>query len=346
MSFTPSSIALSAPSRKKASQPLSVTSANGPISIQVASATTGDGIKWLTTSTTVGSEAGSLTVNADATSLPPGTYQGSLQIRAPADSPVLTAIPVVFTVTPNTSVPRAERGMPLTASIANSASMVRGPVVPGELVTILGLNLGPAEPASLQLDEHGRVSTTLGGSRVLFDGVPAPLLYASPTQINAVVPYEIEGKTSSVVTVEYGGMRFTTGVPVAAAAPALFTAGGGGRGQARAFNPDNTANSEANAVARGDAITFFVTGAGQTVPSGVTGELMRDETYQPALPVTVKIADVAATVQSVRSIPGQVAGLLQVTVTVPKNFMPGPAVPVAITAGTASSSSDVTIAVK
>jgi len=73
---------------------------------------------------------------------------------------------------------------------------------------------------------------------------------------------------------------------------------------------------------------------------------MRDDTYQPVLPIAVKIADVAATVRSVRSVPGQPAGLLQVTAMVPKNIMPGPAAPVTLTAGTASSSSDVTIAVK
>ena len=43
-----------------------------------------------------------------------------------------------------------------------------GRVVPGELISIYGWSLG---------------------DRVFFDDVPAPILYASPNQVNTIVPF-------------------------------------------------------------------------------------------------------------------------------------------------------------
>ena len=89
-----------------------------------------------------------------------------------------------------------------------------GAIAPGELVTIHGVNLAQDKP----------------GVRVLFDGVEAPVLYVSPTQLNLIAPSEITGKRSVVVAVESGGLRSVTGVSVAASAPGLLTADRTGAG--------------------------------------------------------------------------------------------------------------------
>ena len=49
-------------------------------------------------------------------------------------------------------------------------------VGPGEMIRISGHGLGPAVAAGAQLDASGRVSTSVAGTRILFDGVPAPLI--------------------------------------------------------------------------------------------------------------------------------------------------------------------------
>jgi len=69
-----------------------------------------------------------------------------------------------------------------------------GTVAPGEIVSIFGAGLGPDQPvtANFRLGDFGTWPTTMGGTQVLFDGVPAPMLYASANQINAVVPYEVK----------------------------------------------------------------------------------------------------------------------------------------------------------
>jgi hypothetical protein len=78
-------------------------------------------------------------------------------------------------------------------AVVNAASFQNGPISPGEMVTIGGTGLGPLSPADLTLDQTGKVSTSLEGVQVLFNGMPAPLVYLSATQINCVVPYEVQG---------------------------------------------------------------------------------------------------------------------------------------------------------
>jgi uncharacterized protein (TIGR03437 family) len=51
-------------------------------------------------------------------------------------------------------------------------------------------NIGSATPVTAQLDAKDNLATVLGGVQVLVSGVPAPMIYASATQVSAVVPYE------------------------------------------------------------------------------------------------------------------------------------------------------------
>ena len=70
-------------------------------------------------------------------------------------------------------------------SVVNAASMLPGPVAPGEIVSIFGVGIGPVTPAGGTLDALGALSTELAATKVLFNGTPAPLYYAQDRQINA-----------------------------------------------------------------------------------------------------------------------------------------------------------------
>jgi len=50
-----------------------------------------------------------------------------------------------------------------------------------------------------------RTRAASGPASVLFDGVPAPILYAGAEQINLVVPYAVQSKPSTQVQVTQGG---------------------------------------------------------------------------------------------------------------------------------------------
>jgi len=57
------------------------------------------------------------------------------------------------------------------------------------------------------LNASGRVDDNLDQTRVLLDGMSAPLLFAQSRQINAVVPYAVAGKSIVRVEVEFLGVR-------------------------------------------------------------------------------------------------------------------------------------------
>ncbi len=145
-------------------------------------------------------------------------------------------------------------GAQLPFSIFNAASYFATPqfdstgfgVAPGEIVTIFssGSPIGPASLTFGQLDANGNIANLLAGTRVLFDGVPSPIIYTSANQVSAVVPFAITGQTSTVVRTEFNGVQ-SGGIQISAtdSAPALFTANASGTGQIAALNQDSSINS-------------------------------------------------------------------------------------------------------
>jgi len=226
-----------------------------------------------------------------------------------------------------------------------------GDVAPGQIVSLLGLGLGPSTPAGLQLTSAGTVATTLGGTKVLFDGVPAPLLYSANGQVNAVVPYEVASPVTQM-TVESGGLSYgPIPMPVVAAVPAIFLAGDPSNpSEAAAINPDGTLNSVSNPVARGSYVTFYACGVG-LMTANSDGAVTPSTPPWPApqlQPVTVAIRGFNATVQYAGAAPGYVSGLLQINV-----FVPGPDqinsdlhVPLFLTIGNYTTQDNVTIAIQ
>src|SRR5207237_10750998 len=59
------------------------------------------------------------------------------------------------------------------SAVVNGASFLSGPLAPGTIISIFGSDIGPVAGVGFQLNSSGQVATLLGGSRVLFDGVPA-----------------------------------------------------------------------------------------------------------------------------------------------------------------------------
>jgi uncharacterized protein (TIGR03437 family) len=236
---------------------------------------------------------------------------------------------------------------PSFGGIVNSASYVGGGLAPGEIVAIFGSGMGPGTPASLQLNSSGSVATTLAGVQVLFGGVAAPLVYVQATQVNAVVPYEVAGKTSTQVQVVYQGQNSNTlTVPVVAAAPGIFTLNYSGNGAAVILNQNGTLNSPGNPAALGSVVTVYATGEGQTNPAGVDGQLDPSLAPQPVQAVTATIGGVSATAESASGIAGAVAGLLQVKLQVPTTLAPANAAPVVLNIGGAASQAGVTLSIR
>jgi len=212
-------------------------------------------------------------------------------------------------------------------SVLNAASLLPGPVAPGEILTLFG--------AGLQ------------GTDVLFDGTPAPILYTAPSQVNAIAPYGIYNKaTTQVQVTERGQVIANLQLSVAASAPALFTADGSGVGPGAILNHDYTVNSPSNPAERGATIMLFATGAGQTDPPGVDWQIAGNTLPKPLLPVSVRIGGMRARVSYAGAAPGLVACTLQVDCKVPMESPVGYAIPIVLSVGQTSSQSGVTLAIQ
>ncbi len=177
-----------------AKQSISVSSGSNTTQFSAAAATANGG-PWLSVNPASGTTPATLTASIDSGGLPSGTYTGSIVIT-PASGAVQTiSVALVVSQQP-----------PSISSVQNGASFVLGPVAPGEIVSIFGAAMGPTNPVGLQLTGAGTVATIVSTMSVSFDGVAAPILYASAGQVSAVVPYEVAGNATTV-QVSYLGLQ-------------------------------------------------------------------------------------------------------------------------------------------
>jgi hypothetical protein len=91
----------------------------------------------------------------------------------------------------------ADDGPGLSASdVVNAADYSGGRVAPGEIVVLFPSNVGPAVLAGAQLDRAGRVTTSLGDTRVLFDGIAATVT-PEDWPVNSAIYFQLSSRSSS-----------------------------------------------------------------------------------------------------------------------------------------------------
>jgi uncharacterized protein (TIGR03437 family) len=248
-----------------------------------------------------------------------------------------------YGILPQTGV---QTPVPVITSFGNSANYVQDAISPGELISIFGTNLGPSSGASLTLDANGLVATSLGDTQVLFDGVPAPLIYASAMQVNAIVPFGLSVDTTQVSVVYRGQASDGLPIAMAKAIPGIFSADGSGTGAAIVANQDGTLNSADNPAPPGSVITLYATGTGPVAPLGPDGAVVTADLLPLAtLPLTVQVGGTAASVLYAGGAPGIVQGVMQVNVAIPESALPGSAVPLVLQTGDRFSQTGLTIAI-
>jgi len=234
----------------------------------------------------------------------------------------------------------------LIGAVVDAASETDLPLSPGKIVTIYGWGLGWPQLLQYQVGRNGeRIGTNLSGTTVSFNGIPAPVIFSSVSQIAAIVPYEISGDTAEVSVTFNGETTQSFSIPVAASAPSLFTLNETGAGQAAALNADGTVNTAANPAKVGSVISVYATGEGKTSPAGSDGKIASNPLPHPVLPVSATVDGQLAKVLYSGAMAGDVEGLMVVQVEIPSGVQPGGYVPVKIRVGSASSQDDMTIAI-
>jgi uncharacterized protein (TIGR03437 family) len=228
-----------------------------------------------------------------------------------------------------TLVPQATPAAPAVEapplSVVNAASLLPGPVAPGELITISGLGLGPEAGVAGAVDASGLFPQLLGGTEVLFDGVPGPVLYAQASQVNAQVPYSpVPGSVVSVELRYNGNPAGTLALTAVDAVPAVFPA---------VANQDGSINSQSHPAARNSVITLYATGSGLTNGRNISGKPAAAPYALPLQPVALTIAGVPAEILFAGSAPGLV-GILQINARTPGGFVAAGPVTVQLAVGT------------
>lgn len=310
-----------------APQTLNVTSAPSGTNIN-ASATTTSGGNWLSVTPASAQTPAALTISANAAGLSPGSYRGTITIMSPVEGVSAITVPVTLTIPQNA---------PSIAAVVNAGSFLPGPISPGEILVVTGTGMGPASIATMSVT-NGSVDRTLSGTKVFFDGIDAPLVYTSGTQLAAIVPYEIAGRAVTRLVVQYQGVQSQAiTLNVADAAPGLFMAAAG---QAAALNQDSSVNTPSNPAAPGSIIVLYATGEGMTNPAAATGQVTNaafDQLPRPRSRVSVNIGGKDVTVVYAGAAPEMPAGVMQVNAVIPSDIGTGPAVPVTVTVGNATS---------
>jgi uncharacterized protein (TIGR03437 family) len=308
------------------------TSGNGQFAAAVK---TTDGGKWLQATPASGSTPGVLSVSIDPQGLAAGSYTGTITITSPSALSAAT-VNVSLSVT---SVPT-----PVIVAIKDAASYASGGVAPGENIVIGGTGIGPATLVGLQLDAKGTVSTNVAGTQVLFDNVPAPIVYVSSTQTSVMVPFEVAGHTTTQVQVVYqGAASAPMKVNVVALQPGIYAQNAQGTGPGAILNQDFTINGSTAPAAKGSYIAVYMTGIGQTQPGGTTGAvapLTAAGQKVSLLPVTATVGGVPVPASSVAyagTAPGYVEGVIQVNLQIPATAASG-AQPLVITFVSSTSS--------
>jgi uncharacterized protein (TIGR03437 family) len=293
-----------------------------------ATAGTASGGSWLSVSPGSLSTPGAFTVFANPATLATGTYVGSITLQPSNASIPATSVPVTLTVGPQP---------PLVVSVTNAASSVPGPVAPGEIITLFGSAMGPTNPAEFTLTALGVLPTNLGGTRVLFDGTAAPLIYSSAGQVSAIAPYELAGRGSTVLQLEYDSvLSYPITLRVVDTSPGVFTLDSSGQGAI--VNQDGTVNGAQNGAPAGSIVSIYATGEGATIPTGVDGQIITGPNLPlPAAQVSVQINAENVSILYAGEAPGEPAGVLQVNAQVPADAPSGSRVPVVLTVGAQSS---------
>jgi uncharacterized protein (TIGR03437 family) len=270
--------------------------------------------------------------------------QPDLAVSGAGFGTVFPANSITLLVIPPATLP-VER--PVVTAVTSAASYDSA-IAPGQMVVVWGSHLGPDSAAPLRVDPNGMVSTSTGGVRVLFDGVPAPMVYALASQCSAVVPYFGATKATTHVQVEYQGVRsLPVEFPVGATAPGLFTMDFSGKGRGAILNEDGvTVNSPSAPAHPGSVVVLWGTGEGVTDPPGVDGRPAVDVLPKPVAPVSVQIGGLPAVIDYAGAAPGTMPGLFQINARIPAGVSAGDSVPVSVKVGTLSSQQGVTVAVR
>ncbi len=230
--------------------------------------------------------------------------------------------------------------VPHIGKVVNAADLTTG-IAPGGLITLFGNQLSPVNLASSEMP----LPTALADSCLTVNGFPVPILFVSPNQINAQMPFETVGNVSMILRTP-GGSSDTYNLQVIPGAPSVFHSGVAGPANdvpTIIRNSNGELVTDSDPVHRNDVLVIFLTGLGLTSPAVATGM------PAPMSPLAVALTKPSVSIGGMDLplfyyglAPGLV-GVNQINVKVPGNVPTGISVPLAISQGNYTSSISVRV---
>ncbi|HZN10562.1 MAG TPA: M36 family metallopeptidase, partial [Blastocatellia bacterium] len=116
-------------------------------------------------------------------------------------------------------------------AVVNAADFRAGPIAADSIAAAFGIDLAarPEQAEALPLPH------SLAGTTVTVNGLPAPLFFVSPTQINFAVPAGVGPGAATIIVSHPFGIYSVATAQIAPSAPALFTVSATGTGDAAAL---------------------------------------------------------------------------------------------------------------
>jgi len=272
---------------------------------------------WLTTSPQSGRGPGQIKLIASGAGLAKGAYTATLLVESTYCVPSFITVPVTFLVGPSAST--------TITAVQNAASFAQA-FAPGMLMSVYGTHLAAHTLAA----SSSPLPLSLDGVSATVNGIPAPIWFVSPGQVNLQIPYEVAaGK--ALVTVNNGGEVGVYPFLVSATAPGIFNNSG-------MLTPEGSG-------ARGSTVSLYLTGDGELNPMIDTGAPPPASTPSNQLPkprakVEVTVGGVPAKVDFVGN--PWLVGVTQINFTVPSNAALGRQ-PVVVTVGGQASAAETLI---
>jgi uncharacterized protein (TIGR03437 family) len=275
----------------------------------------------------------------------PGVYPGTVTISSNAANGS-AVIPVELDVLPPGPPVAYYQGV-----LDNALFAVGAPLAPGGIVALFGEQLSDSVTQAQSLP----LGTSLGNATVLVNGVAAPIYYASPGQLNFVIPYATSPGSAVVEVQRDNQPGNSVSITVQPAVPRLLPLGIGDYGIAVLQDnvtlaiPTTPGIPSRPAQAGVDTVVFYALGLGQTSPPGADGQASPAGQIPPARVVINEsiFAGSGTTVTPAYAglTPGSV-GLYQINVAIPANCPKGADIPVYLDMGGGVLSNRVGIAIQ
>jgi uncharacterized protein (TIGR03437 family) len=225
---------------------------------------------------------------------------------------------------------------PNITSVVNAGNF-GGDIAPGGLISVFGTNLSPVNMASSEIP----LPTALANSCLSVNGLPVPILFVSPDQVNAQIPVQAIGDVTLILRTP-GGQSNNYNLVIEPNAPSVFLASVGGDTNIPTVvrNDDNELVTPSHPIHRksNTALVIYLTGLGPTSPAVGTGQ------PAPSNPLALTLTQPTVTLGGVELpvlfsglAPGLV-GVDQINVSVPFTVPDGMSVPLVITQGSVSTS--------